>query len=62
MDVSQITSLATGLDNMELSTKVSNILLKKSLDNQASMASGMINSIPQLPANPAIGRNINTTA
>ncbi|MGE9551450.1 YjfB family protein [Erwinia amylovora] len=62
MDVSQITSLATGLDNMELSTKVSNILLKKSLDNQASMASGMINSIPQLPANPSIGRNINTTA
>ncbi|CAK9885685.1 MAG: hypothetical protein XXXJIFNMEKO3_02092 [Candidatus Erwinia impunctatus] len=62
MDVSQITSLATGLDNMELSTKVSNIMLKKSLDNQASMGSQIINSIPQLPANPAIGRNINTTA
>ncbi len=62
MDVSQITSLATGLDNMELGNKISNLVLKKSLDNQQSVAAGILDSIPQLPANPAIGRNINTTA
>lgn len=62
MDVSQITSLATGLDNMELAKKISTLVLKKTLDNQQSMASGILDSIPQLPANPAIGRNINTTA
>jgi hypothetical protein len=32
------------------------------LDNQQSMAAVILDSIPQLPANPAIGRNINTTA
>jgi hypothetical protein len=62
MDVSQITSLAIGLANMDLSSKVSTMVLKKSLDNQQSMAAGILNSIPQLPANPAVGRNINTTA
>jgi hypothetical protein len=62
MDVSQITSLATGLDNMELSNKVNTLMLKKTLDNQQSMAAVILDSIPQLPANPAIGRNINTTA
>jgi len=62
MDVSQITSLATGLDNMELANKISTLVLKKTLDNQQSMAAGILDSIPQLPANPAIGRNINTTA
>ncbi|MCP1439647.1 hypothetical protein J3D56_003083 [Erwinia persicina] len=62
MDVSQIASLATGLDNMELGNKVSTLVLKKALDNQQSVAAGIIDSIPQLPANPAVGRNINTTA
>ncbi|MEI2265259.1 YjfB family protein [Erwinia sp. CGal63] len=62
MDVSQIASLATGLDNMELGNKVSTLVLKKSLDSQQSLAAGIVNAIPQLPANPAIGRNINTTA
>lgn len=62
MDVSQITSLATGLDNLDLSSKVNTLLLKKTLDNQQSMAAGILGSIPQLPANPAIGRNINITA
>ncbi|PKE31407.1 putative motility protein [Rahnella sp. AA] len=62
MDVSQIASLATGLNNLDLSTKVNNLMLKKTLDNQQSAASSLIESIPQLPANPAIGRNINTTA
>ncbi|MBF7978321.1 MULTISPECIES: YjfB family protein [Rahnella] len=61
MDVSQIASLATGLDNLDLSNKVDTLMLKKTLDNQQSTASSLIESIPQLPANPAIGRNINIT-
>ncbi|MFO6298721.1 YjfB family protein [Rahnella selenatireducens] len=59
MDVSQIASLATGLDNLDLSNKVNTLMLKKTLDNQQSTAASLIESIPQLPANPAIGRNIN---
>ncbi|AXW88386.1 hypothetical protein AU509_01235 [Lonsdalea britannica] len=62
MDVSQIASLATSLDSQELSSQVSTALLKKTLDNQESTAASLLNSIPQLPANPAVGRNINTTA
>ncbi|MGA5653555.1 YjfB family protein [Rahnella contaminans] len=61
MDVSQIASLATGLDNLDLSNKVDTLMLKKTLDNQQSTAASLIDSIPQLPANPAIGRNINIT-
>lgn len=59
MDVSQIASLATGLDNLDLGNKVNTLMLKKTLDNQQSAAASLIESIPQLPANPAIGRNIN---
>lgn len=62
MDVSQIASLATGLNSLDTSTHVNNILLKKSLDSQQTAVTSMIDSIPALPANPAIGRNINTTA
>jgi hypothetical protein len=61
MDVSQIASLATGLDNLDLSNKVDTLMLKKTLDNQQSTAASLIESIPQLPANPAVGRNINIT-
>lgn len=62
MDVSQIASLATSLNSLDTSNQVNNILLKKSLDTQQAAVASMIDSIPQLPANPAIGRNINTTA
>ncbi|MCE0491031.1 YjfB family protein [Pantoea sp. Mb-10] len=62
MDVSQVAALATGLDNLDLNSKVSTLVLKKSLDNQQAVAEGILASIPSLPANPAIGRNINTTA
>ncbi|MBU9811660.1 YjfB family protein [Rahnella sp. C60] len=62
MDVSQIASLATSLNSLDTSNQVNNILLKKSLDTQQTAVASMIDSIPQLPANPAIGRNINTTA
>lgn len=61
IDVSQITSLATGLDNLDLKSQVNTLVLKKVLDNQQSSAASILESIPQLPANPAIGRNINTT-
>ncbi|MGP9421002.1 YjfB family protein [Pseudomonas reactans] len=61
MDVSQIASVATGLDNLDLGSKVNTLLLKKTLDNQASTAASLLDAIPQLPANPAIGRNINIT-
>lgn len=62
MDAANIASLATSLDSMQLNNQVSTLVLKKALDNQQSVASGILNAIPQLPANPAIGRNINTTA
>lgn len=61
MDVSQITSVATGLDNLDLSSKVNTLLLKKTLDSQQSTVASLLEAIPQLPANPAIGRNINIT-
>ncbi|MGM3160273.1 YjfB family protein [Dickeya undicola] len=62
MDVSQIASLSTGLSNMQLSSEIGTTVLKKSLENQKNTVTNLIESIPQLPANPAIGRNINTTA
>ncbi|MBG6246750.1 hypothetical protein CS369_22265 [Candidatus Symbiopectobacterium sp. 'North America'] len=62
MDVSQIAALATSLNDMQTCNEANTLVFKKALDNQASAALGLIGSIPQLPANPAIGRNINTTA
>ncbi|ANI82371.1 YjfB family protein [Kosakonia oryzae] len=62
MDPMQIASLASSLDSYQLNSEVSTLVLKKALDAQKSMASDIIQQIPQLPSNPAIGRNINTTA
>jgi hypothetical protein len=62
MDVSQITSRASGLDSLDLKSQVNTLVLKKALDNQQSSATSILESIQQLPANPAIGRNINTIA
>ncbi|MBS1207490.1 MAG: hypothetical protein H6R25_4389 [Proteobacteria bacterium] len=62
MDPIQIASLASSLDSYQLDGQVSTLVLKKALDAQKSMASDIIQQIPQLPSNPAIGRNINTTA
>jgi len=59
MDVPQITSTASGLDNLDLGSKVNTILLKKTLDNQQETIASIINSVPALPSNPAIGHNIN---
>ena len=62
MDVTQIPSMATSLEDLNVRHEENTLVLKKALDNQQSLAAGIIESIPQLPANPAIGRNINTTA
>lgn len=62
MDVSQIASLATNLAQQKNSDAINVAVLKKALDTQANAALGLIQAIPQLPANPNIGRNINTTA
>ncbi len=62
MDVSGITSLATSLSDMELNNTVSTRVLKKSLGIEKSTAEQLLNAIPPLPANPSVGRNINTTA
>lgn len=62
MDVSQIAALATSLNDMQTRNEANTLLFKKMFGNQASAALGLIESILQLPANPAIGRNINTTA
>jgi hypothetical protein len=62
MDSSQIVSLSTSLNSYQLNSQVSTLVLRKALDAQESAAADLINQIPQLPSNPAIGRNINTTA
>ncbi|MFC3394538.1 YjfB family protein [Brenneria rubrifaciens] len=62
MDVSQIASLATSLSDMQTHNEVGTLVLKKTLDNQAAVATSLLQALPPLPANPAIGRNINTTA
>lgn len=59
MDVSQMLSLSTAMNQMQTSSEIGTAVLKKSLDANTELASEMIQSIPQLPANPAIGRNIN---
>jgi type IV secretory pathway VirB10-like protein len=38
------------------------VLLKKTLDNQQAAAASILQAIPALPANPAIGRNIPVAA
>jgi hypothetical protein len=62
MDSSQIASLSTSLSSYQLNSQVSTLVLRKALDAQETAATDLINQIPQLPSNPAIGRNINTTA
>ncbi|HEY1845841.1 MAG TPA: YjfB family protein [Buttiauxella sp.] len=62
MDPAQITSMSTAMSQMQFNSEVGTLVMKKSLDAQEAAASAMIAAIPQLPANPAIGRNINVTA
>ncbi|AUP76490.1 putative motility protein [Enterobacter sp. EA-1] len=62
MDPIQIPSLASSLDSYQLSNQSTRWCWKKALDSQQSIATDLIKQILQLPSNPAIGRNINTTA
>ena len=62
MDVNQIASLATSMAAAKTSESVNVLMLKKALDSQASAAVGLLQALPPLPANPNIGRNVNTTA
>ncbi|ACX87136.1 conserved hypothetical protein [Pectobacterium parmentieri WPP163] len=62
MDVSQIASLATDLSNLRTSSEASTLVMKKALDSQEAVVLGILQALPPLPANPAIGRNVNTTA
>ena len=58
MDPMQIASLASSLDSYQLDSQVSTLVLKKALDAQKSMASDIIQQIPQLPSNPAINSGV----
>ena len=51
MDTLQIASLSTSLSAYNLQNQVSTIVLRKALDNQEATATGIINQIPQVPAN-----------
>ena len=62
MDVSQIASLATSMAAAQTSDSVNVLMLKKALNSQAAAAVGLLQALPPLPANPNIGRNVNTTA
>jgi len=63
MDVSQIAALSTSMAMDKAADEVSVTMLKKALDNQASTMQGLLDALPPtLPANPNIGRNVNTTA
>ncbi|ALU89954.1 YjfB family protein [Herbaspirillum rubrisubalbicans] len=62
MDVNQIASLATNMASAQTSDSVNVLMLKKALNTQAAAAVGVLQALPPLPANPNIGRNVNTTA
>jgi len=61
MDVGNIPAVASALASKETSDSVNIAMLKKALDTQATAAVGILNALP-LPANPNIGRNVNTVA
>jgi len=61
MDVGNIPAVASALASQETSDSVNIAMLKKALDTQATAAAGILNALP-LPANPNIGRNVNTVA
>ncbi|WP_409161160.1 YjfB family protein [Pectobacterium sp. B2J-2] len=47
---------------MRTSSEASALVMKKALDSQEAVVSGILQALPPLPANSAIGRNVNTTA
>ncbi|WDZ94434.1 YjfB family protein [Herbaspirillum sp. WKF16] len=62
MDVTQIAAQATSMASARTSDQVNVLMLKKALNTQAAAAIGVLQALPPVPANPNIGRNINTTA
>ena len=62
VSVSGIASLSTEMATERTAAAVDVAVLKKSMDLQADTAAMLIDAIPALPANPNIGRNVNTTA
>lgn len=62
VSVSGIASLSTEMATEKTQAAVEVAVLKKSMDLQADTAAMLIDAIPALPANPNIGRNVNTTA
>ncbi|MCX8955843.1 YjfB family protein [Erwinia psidii] len=65
MDTQQIASLSSAMSQWQVRNEVNVTMLRKTLDQQANNVSTLMQSasVPAaLPANPAIGRNINTTA
>ena len=62
MDVSTIASTATTLATAKNADALNVKMLDKALDIQASTAAQLLQSIPRLPSNANIGRNVNTTA
>jgi hypothetical protein len=61
MDLGNIPAVASALASQKTSDSVNIAMLKKALDVQATTAVGLLNALP-LPANPNIGRNVNTVA
>lgn len=61
-DVSTIAAVASNLSAAKLDDEVGMKVFKKALDVQKEGAEALIAAIPAMPANPNIGRNINTTA
>ncbi|WP_034295201.1 YjfB family protein [Herbaspirillum sp. RV1423] len=61
MDLGNIPAVASALASQQTSDSVNIAMLKKALDSQTAAAVGILQALPQ-PANPNVGRNVNTVA
>jgi len=62
MDVSGIASWSTQMANEKTAVAVEVAMLKKAFDLQEIGLTLLLEAVPALPANPNVGRNVNTTA
>ncbi|MDY7578903.1 YjfB family protein [Herbaspirillum sp. RTI4] len=63
MDItSAIEKIATKMASDKNTDSIDMKMLKKAMDIQANTGAQLISALPPVPANPNIGRNINTTA
>lgn len=63
MDIGNIPAVASALSAAKTSDEVGMTMLKKAMDIQATTAAGLLQALPPpLPANPNVGRNVNTVA